>query len=174
MLTASSRIWTLVAMSVCYGTFFYSKLHSNILFFIVCIKLSSSFSFYYYYIPWEFFTHTLADDPWWRLRDNKSLQVSRTLFENLADFNNSVVWMVSIHPPIFNSSSPLCKPLWIILSVPIQLVLPSTSCSTDFLVIWQGFSTFLSFNFLWFSLCGLLGRQSPQDEVFFFFFFDYH
>ena len=41
------------------------------------------------------------------LSDSKSPQVSRTLLSILANLNNAVVWMVSAHPLIPNSSSPL-------------------------------------------------------------------
>ena len=54
----------------------------------------------------------------WSLRDQ---QVSRTLLSILADFNNAVAGMVSAHSPISNSSSPLTKPLWMILSAPLTI-----------------------------------------------------
>ena len=50
----------------------------------------------------------------WSLIDCKSLQVSRTLLSVLADFNNTVVWMVSAGRPISNSFSSLTKTLGIL------------------------------------------------------------
>ena len=41
----------------------------------------------------------------WRLNYSKSPQVSRTLLSILADFNNAVIWLISIFPLISNSSS---------------------------------------------------------------------
>ena len=48
----------------------------------------------------------------WKLSDSKSSQVSMSLLSILIDLNNSVVWMVSIRPPISISSMPLTKSLW--------------------------------------------------------------
>ena len=45
----------------------------------------------------------------WSLSDSKYPQVSRTPLSILANLNNAVVRMVSIHPLIFNFSSPLSK-----------------------------------------------------------------
>ena len=42
--------------------------------------------------------------------DLKSLQVSRSLLWILSDLNNALVWMGSVRPPIFNSSSSLTVP----------------------------------------------------------------
>ena len=68
--------------------------------------------------------------------DSKSPRVSRTLLSILVDHNNSVVWMVSILSPIYDSSSPFPR-LWEPFQVP-----------TTFLVLWQGLSTFRFFHFL--------------------------
>ena len=51
------------------------------------------------------FFNTLVDGFHWSLSKSKSLQVPRTLRSILAELNNAIVWMVSIHPLIFNSSS---------------------------------------------------------------------
>ena len=50
-------------------------------------------------------------------------QVSWTLLSILADLNNVIVWMVSAHPPISNSSSSFTKPLEIIPSTPIIITI---------------------------------------------------
>ena len=52
---------------------------------------------------------------------NKSPQVSRTFLSILAELNNAVVWMVSAHSPISNSSSSFTKPLRIVPSAPITI-----------------------------------------------------
>ena len=41
----------------------------------------------------------------WNLSDSKSPQIPGALLSILADFNNAVVWMVSAHPLISNSSN---------------------------------------------------------------------
>ena len=48
---------------------------------------------------------------YWRLSDSKSLQVSKTLLNILADLNNAVVWIVSTRPVISKSSNPNTDPL---------------------------------------------------------------
>ena len=45
----------------------------------------------------------------WCLNDYKFHQVSRTLLSILVDLDNDVVWIVTIRPPISNSSSSLSK-----------------------------------------------------------------
>ena len=52
-----------------------------------------------------------------------------------------------------------------------QLLLVSlrASCPITFLILWQGPSTYLSFRYLWFSSCGLLGRQNSLFYRFSFF-----
>ena len=57
----------------------------------------------------------------WSLSDSKSPQVFRTLLRILADLNNAVVWMVSIHPVISKSSSPFNNPLVTVLRVQIKI-----------------------------------------------------
>ena len=52
----------------------------------------------------------------WSLNDSKSPQVFRTLLSILASLNNTVIWIVAIHPQIFNSSS---FPLGTVPSAPI-------------------------------------------------------
>ena len=47
---------------------------------------------------------------YWSLSDSKSPQLSWTLLSILAEFNNAVVWMVSSHPLISQSSSPSTNP----------------------------------------------------------------
>ena len=59
----------------------------------------------------------------WRLSDSKSPQVSRTLLSILAVLNYAVVWMVSIHPPTFKSSSPFSNPLVTVSKEPITIAI---------------------------------------------------
>ena len=63
----------------------------------------------------------------------KSFQVSRTLLSILAVLRNAVVWMVSIHPPILNSTSPLSKSLRIVSTMPITAVITLTHIFHSFL-----------------------------------------
>ena len=108
----------------------------------------------------------------WSLSDSMSSQNSRTLLSILTDLNNFAVWMVSIRPLIFNSPSPFTKPLGIIPSASITTGITFIFMSHSFLVFWQGLSTYNSFRFLSFSLCGLLGWQNSLFGSFFFCFFD--
>ena len=55
------------------------------------------------------------------LRDSKSPPVSRTLLSILADLNNEVVWIVSIHLLISKSSSPFNNPMMTVPRAPITI-----------------------------------------------------
>ena len=57
----------------------------------------------------------------WSLSDSKTPQVSRTLLSIMADLNNAVTLMVSIHLPISNSTSLLSKPLGTIPTAPLTI-----------------------------------------------------
>ena len=57
----------------------------------------------------------------WSWCDNKSPQISRTLFSILAVLNNVVVWIVSTRPPSSKSSSPFCNPLLTVPNAPITI-----------------------------------------------------
>ena len=57
----------------------------------------------------------------WSLSDSKSPQVSRTLLSILAVFSNTVVWMVSTHPPTSKSSRPFNDPSVTVPKAPITI-----------------------------------------------------
>ena len=82
----------------------------------------------------------------WCLSDRKSPQVSRTPLRILVNLTNVVVWMVSAHPPISNSSRPL-----------YQAFRDCSECTNynwhhrHILVPRPGQITFISFCFLWLS-----------------------
>ena len=57
----------------------------------------------------------------WSLSDSKSPQVTRTFLSILDNLNNAVIWMVSIHTLISNSSCPLTNPLMIVPSAPTTI-----------------------------------------------------
>ena len=100
----------------------------------------------------------------WSLNDSKFHQVSTTLLSILGDLNRAIVWMISIRPPIFNSSSPL----WGLFQVhQLKLVLPLLSCFMAFLVLWHDPCICRSFHFLLFLLCDSQGRQSPLYSRYF-------
>ena len=80
------------------------------------------------------------------------------LFCVLGNLKKALVSMVSICPPISNSSFQLFPSLWgLFHALQIQLVLPSSSCFT---VLSQDPNTSLFINFFPFSLSGPLGRQN--------------
>ena len=58
----------------------------------------------------------------WSLSGSKSIQVSRTFLNILADLNNAVVWTVSTRPVISKSSSPCTNPLVTVLKQQLQLL----------------------------------------------------
>ena len=57
----------------------------------------------------------------WSLSDRKSAQVSPTLINILADYNNAVVWMVSTLPPTSKTSSPFNNTLVTALKAPTRI-----------------------------------------------------
>ena len=57
----------------------------------------------------------------WSLSDSKYPQVSRNHLSILANLGNTVVWMASTHPSIFNSSSILTKPSRTVPGTPITI-----------------------------------------------------
>ena len=81
----------------------------------------------------------------WNLNDIKYSQISRTLFNILADFSCAVIWIVSILSFI---PSVLTK-----IGITVQL-------SKKIHVIFLSFYSFL--------LCGQLEKQDPLDVKFFF------
>ena len=66
------------------------------------------------------FTSALTDVFHWHLRD-KSHRVSWTLFSILADFDNTLVWMISTRSLISTSSSPCTNSLVTVPSTPITI-----------------------------------------------------
>ena len=100
----------------------------------------------------------------WNLSDHRSAQVFSTL---LGILKNAVSWIVSICPPISNTSSLPSKPLE---TVPTKISLNVTLMFHSFLSsLARSKYLSLTFRFLWFSLCSQLGRQSPLYGKFDFF-----
>ena len=111
----------------------------------------------------------------WSLSDSKSLQVSRTLLNILADLNNAVIWMVSPRPFIFKSVSSLTKPFMAVPSVPISIgitvtfMLPSFfQYSSKVLVL---ISLFAFFQFYLVFSRSVKVNYSAEPGFFFWFFF---
>ena len=71
-----------------------------------------SFSHFIFFLLMSFSQKRLPKEFQWGLSDIKSHQVSRTSLNILANFNNSVVRMNSIGPPILKSSYLLSKAFW--------------------------------------------------------------
>ena len=97
----------------------------------------------------------------WCLKE-MSLQISWTL-RILADPSNAVVWKVSAHPPIFNHLNTLTKPLATAPNTPILVTVTTAFTFHNFVILWLGPCTCLFFRYIWFSLCGPLGRQSQLN-----------
>ena len=67
------------------------------------------------------------------LSDSKFPQVSRTLLGILVDLYNALVWIVSIRPPISNSSISLSKPLVTVPNASITIGITTTLTFNNFL-----------------------------------------
>ena len=108
----------------------------------------------------------------WRLCDNKSPQVFRTLLSILAVFNNAAVWMVSTRLPTSKSSRPFNNPLVTVPKAPITIGIIVTFMFRSFfnsLARSECLSLFShSFSFILWST-GI--AKSTILQIFFFFFF---
>ena len=81
----------------------------------------------------------------------------------LSDFECTVIWVVSAYALIFNSSS-FVQSFWGPFQArQLQLVSPLLSSPT-FLVLRLSLYAYLIFRFLWFSICGSPGQQSPTID----------
>ena len=72
---------------------------------------------------------------------------------------STLVWMVSIRPPIFNYTSPLTNYLETVPSTPVTIGITITLIFKSFLVLCQSRPNWHSFLLLWFTLCRPLERQ---------------
>ena len=102
----------------------------------------------------------------WRLSDNKSPQVSRTLLSILAVFNNVVVWMVSTRPRTSKSSRPFNNPLVTVPKAPITFGIIVTFMFHSFLFFFLLISLFTFFQFY-----SVVSRDSKVDNFADFLFF---
>ena len=98
----------------------------------------------------------------WSLSDSKSVQVSRTLLNILADFNDTVGWMISAHLPISSSSNSLTKSIGIVLSALITIGITVTFMCHSFFSYLASYKYLCLFVFFLLSLCVSPGRQSPR------------
>ena len=69
----------------------------------------------------------------WSLSDSNFPQISIFLLSIQANLNNAVVWMASIHPPIFNSSCLPSKPLGTVPSATIIIGITTRFMLRNFL-----------------------------------------
>ena len=74
---------------------------------LVIVPKAPYYYYYYYYSPSDFFTPALVMVFHWSLGNSMFPLDSRTLLSILGDLWNAEVWMVSIRPPISNSSNHL-------------------------------------------------------------------
>ena len=119
------------------------------------------FKNYYYFTSCEFFSPALDDG---LSLEAKWQQVSSPLqdsshYSGCSSLCSSLVGLDSLSD--FQLFQLLSQALWTVPSALITIGITLTLMFRVFLVLWQGLSICLSFRFLWFSLCGLLGRQSP-------------
>ena len=98
----------------------------------------------------------------WSLSDNKSPQVSRTLFNILAVFNNLVVWIVSTRLPTSRSSSPFSNPLITVPNVPITIGIIFTFMFHRFFQFPGKFEVLILL-FTFFQFYSMVSRDSKVD-----------
>ena len=100
------------------------------------------------------------------LSDSKSPQVYRALLSILADFDNTVVWMVSTRPLISKSSRPFINHLVTVLSAPITNSITVTYRSIVFFFSSLARSTIRQILFFWcWLLLGLVVWSSGRNLV---------
>ena len=107
----------------------------------------------------------------WSLSESKSPPVTRTLLSILADLNNAVVWMISDCPLIFNSSSPLTKPLGNVTSALIIIGITVTFMFHCFFLVFGKFQVLVSLSFRLIFTQWPAGTDKSAIWLFFFFFF---
>ena len=115
------------------------------------------------------FSHQLVGF-FWSLKESSSLQVSRTLLSILANLNNAVLWMVSILPPIFDSSNPLFNALETVPSAPTTIGITVTwMFHRFFLVLWQSpiFVYLFTFFSFYFAVCWNGKIHNTASSLFF-------
>ena len=117
-------------------------------------------SHYYFFLHYFLITH----QHWvvvfhWNLRYSKSPQVSRTRLSILANLNNAVISMASLHPPppISNSSNSLQAFWWPFQPHQLHLMLLSLSCST---FSFSGKIQVLVSLFVFFDFCSVVWQDS--------------
>ena len=113
-------------------------------------------------IPWEFFFTSVLADSLSLEFDRKSSQFSRTLFSILAVLNNTVVWMVSTHPLISNSSSPFINPLVVVPRKSITIGIIGHFHVLQFFQFSSKAQVLILLYFLSILPSGQPGLQSPQ------------
>ena len=100
----------------------------------------------------------------WRLSDNKSPKVSRTLLSILADLSNALVWIISTRPLISKFSILCTNPLVTVPRAPITFGITVTFMFHNFFSSLARSRYYPSFRFLSTLLCG----QPEQQSSFFF------
>ena len=95
----------------------------------------------------------------WRLSDNKSPQVSKTLLSILTVLNNV---MVSTRPPISNSSCPFSNPIVTVANIPITICIIVSCMFHSLFVFFNSLarSRYLSFFSHSFSFNSVVSRDS--------------
>ena len=113
----------------------------------------------------------------WRLSDSKSPQVSRTLLDILAVFNNAVVWMVPTRSPTSKSSRPFNNPLVTVPKAPLTIGMIVTFMFHKFFQLSSKVEALISL-FTFFQFYSVVSQDSKVDNfadfLFFFFFVDYY
>ena len=110
----------------------------------------------------------------WSLSNSNSLHVSRILLNILDDLINAAVWMVSILPLIFNSSSLFSKPFDTIPRASSTIGIALTFIFRSFLCSPSSFKYLsISFRFLLFSFCSPPERQIHKTANYLFILFHF-
>ena len=138
-------------------------------------KATQETDYYYYYLLIRGFHISVS---WWSFHwwwsDSKSPQVSRTLLNIQAVFNNAVVWIISTQQPTSKSSRPFNNPFVTVSKAPITIGIVVTFMFHSFLnsLAWSRYLFLFSHSFsfiLWSA-----GTAKPTILQIFFFFVDYY
>ena len=129
---------------------------------------------FYYCNSFSSFSHQrLPMVPHWSLSNSKSPHVFRTLLSILHDLSNVVVWVVSTHPDISNSSSHCINPLVIVPRAPITICITVTFMFHSFFFQFPSkVPVFILLSFF-FHFYSVVSRDSEDENLaspFFFFF----
>ena len=103
----------------------------------------------------------------WSLSDSMSPQVSKILLGILANLCDAVVWMVSVRPPISNSSSLFTKLLGIVPSAPITTRITINYIFQSFFSCLPKSKNLSLFSFFFLNFSSVVPQDGKASSLFF-------